>query len=78
MNNKRRKELRKAMELLSEARGIIESVHDEEQEAYDNLPEGIQCSDRGEDMEGMICIMEDAITSLEETENMIEDDVINH
>lgn len=78
MNNQRRKELRKAMELLSEARGIIESVRDEEQEAFDNLPEGIQCSSRGESMEEMISSMECAISSLEDAEYDIEDDVINH
>lgn len=76
MNNQRRKELRKAMELLSEARGIIESVRDEEQEAFDNLPEGIQYSDRGEAMEEKISTMEDVISSLVEDENSIEDDVI--
>ena len=78
MNNLRRKELRKAMELLSEARGLIESVMDEEQDAFDNLPEGLQCSDRGEAMEEMISTMEDVISSLEEAKISIEDDVINY
>lgn len=50
MNNPRRKELEKALELLGQARDIIETCYDEESDAFDNLPESIQESDRGEKM----------------------------
>ena len=51
MNNIRRKQLKEAIELIEQARSIVESVQDEEQDAFDNLPENLQCSERGETME---------------------------
>lgn len=51
MNNTRRKTLKQAVTLLENANNIIESVLDEEQDSYDNLPEGLMDSDRGTQME---------------------------
>lgn len=51
MNNARRKTLKQAVALLENANNIIESVLDEEQDSYDNLPEGLMDSDRGTQME---------------------------
>ena len=51
MNNARRKTLKQAIALLENANNIIESVLDEEQDSYDNLPEGLMDSDRGTQME---------------------------
>ena len=76
MNRIRRKELSKALELLEQAKDIIEACRDEEQEAYDNLPEGIQSSDRGEMMDGYIYEMEDAMESIEGAIDTITDNVI--
>lgn len=50
MNAQRRKQLAEAITLLYKAQEIIEWIKDEEEEAYDNLPESIQYSDRGEQM----------------------------
>lgn len=76
MNNARRNELRKAMELLGQAHDIIESMRDEEQDAFDNMPEGIQYSERGEHMEEMISVMDDALCSLDEIADSMNDEVI--
>lgn len=51
MNNIRRKALQRAYDLLDEAKLIVIDVANEEQEAFDNLPEGLQASDRGSQME---------------------------
>ena len=55
MNKERRKNLSNAIEILEEARAkmeeakeLIEYCREEEEECYDNLPEGVQCSERGE------------------------------
>lgn len=55
MNKQRRKELAEAIEklekaiaMLEEAKETVEYVAEEEQEAYDNMPESLQCSERGE------------------------------
>lgn len=50
MNTARRKQLKQAAELLSQAQAIIESVRDDEQYEYRNMPESIQYSERGERM----------------------------
>lgn len=42
MNKQRRNRIAEALELISQARGILEEVKDEEQESYENLPESLQ------------------------------------
>ena len=65
MNKLRRKEIAKAIELMEEAREILETVRDEEQEAYDNMPESLQNSERGETMEEYISTIEGCMDNLE-------------
>lgn len=65
MNKARRKEIARAIELMDEAREILEAVKDEEQEAFDNMPEGLQCSERGETMEEYIGTLEEVVYNLE-------------
>lgn len=50
MNAARRKELSKAIDLIEQAKEIISAVAEEEREAYDNLPEGLQESEMEEKM----------------------------
>ena len=65
MNKARRKEIARAIELMDEAREILESVMDEEQEAFDNMPESLQCSERGETMEKCIATLDEVVCNLE-------------
>ena len=51
MNNERRKTLSQAIALLEQANKLISRVLDEEQDAFDNMPEGLQMSERGEQIE---------------------------
>ena len=44
MNKQRRKEIKKA---ISELKDLVENILSEEQEAYENMPEGIQASENG-------------------------------
>ncbi len=60
MNRARRKELERAVELLQQAQEIVASVRDDEQEAYDNLPESIQYSERGEQMSEYVDTLDNA------------------
>lgn len=50
MNKQRRNRIAEALELISQARDILEEVKDEEQESYENLPESLQYGERGEQM----------------------------
>lgn len=75
MNKKRRKNILDATVLLERAREIIDNAQEEEQECYDNLPEGIQDSERGEAMYNNIEALQtasdgigDAVDSLSEIE----------
>lgn len=65
MNKARRKELARVVDLLDQARDLLETIRDEEQEAFDNLPESIQCSERGGAMENCISTMEEMLDYLD-------------
>lgn len=51
MNKERRRELQRAYDMLDNAKQIIEDAASMEQDAFDNLPEGLQASDRGARLE---------------------------
>ena len=65
MNNKRRKEISKIVSTLEDVRDRLSEVVDEEQSAFDNMPESIQGSDRGCDSEEAIGYLSDALDSVE-------------
>lgn len=71
MNKVRRKRLAEAIDLINQAKGILEEVKDEEQEAYDNLPESFQYGERGEQMQEYIDSMDEAYENLDEMLHMI-------
>ena len=77
MNNTRRKAIAKIAERLEELKTDFELLRDEEQEAFDNMPESIQESERGEHIESIIYNMDDVLESLESAFdgiNELEDD----
>lgn len=71
MNKQRRKELAEIINLIEEARERLEAVRDDEQEAFDNMPESFQYSERGETMEDYISTMDELIDYLD-TDNLQE------
>lgn len=73
MNNVRREELQRAYALLEEAKDIISFCCDEEQDAFDNMPEGFQQGERGEKMENNICCLENAVGNVETAMDEIEE-----
>lgn len=77
MNKPRRKRLQEALDLLTQAKAIIEECTEEEQEAFDNLPESIQYGQQGERMEEILDILNEAQDSIDEISTNIEDEVIN-
>lgn len=72
MNKERRKRLAEAFEKIGEVKEIIESVKDEEQEAYDNLPENFQNWERGEEMQGYIEMLDEAYGYLDDAESVVD------
>ena len=71
MNNTRRKALRDILDQLEALKTSIEDFQEEEQEAFDNLPEGLQDSEKGETMYNAIDNLESALSSLEEAQDYI-------
>lgn len=65
MNNKRREFLRQASDMLKEAQAVVERAAEEEQDCYDNLPEALQESDKGDKMSDAIDNLESAVESIE-------------
>lgn len=65
MNKQDRKELEKALDLLNSANEIITMIKEQEEERYDNLPEGIQDSERGERFQENIDNLDSASSDLE-------------
>jgi hypothetical protein len=68
MNKARRAELSEILALIEEARERLEAVRDEEQEAFDNMPESLQYSARGEIMEEYVGIMDEFLDYLDTDE----------
>jgi len=72
MNNDRRKELRRAHAILETLQADIEALRDAEQDAYDNLPESIQNSERGEKIQEAIDALDSAVTNIETAKDDLE------
>ena len=53
------------MEELETLKSKIEEIQNDEQEAYDNLPESLQYSERGEAMESAIENLESAYNEID-------------
>lgn len=66
MNAVRRKSISKIWDKLEELKIDLEALADEEREAFENLPEGIQYSERGE-------AMEEAADNLQEQADALQD-----
>lgn len=73
MNKLRREDLTRAVALIADAKEIIEGARDEEQESFENLPEGIQMGERGEAMEQAADRLTEALDQFDEIESAIEE-----
>ena len=63
-------------EIKAEAIDQLSEIRDEEQEAYDNLPETLQDSERGENMQNCIDALESFMSDLEYMEIEGTDDLL--
>ena len=72
MNNKRREHLSKVTEVFEKAldgaltyySDKLTEIRDEEQDAYDNLPESIQESDKGQEIEDCLGAINEVLDEL--------------
>lgn len=73
MNKRRRKKIVKSIELINMAKSYINTVMLEEQMAFDNTPEHLQDSWKGDKMQGCISQLEDASDDLESALQSLEE-----
>lgn len=73
MNKERRKKILDAIAAIGKIEALIQNILDDEQEAFDNMPEGLQVSENGmasedaqENLDAAIESLEEAISYLEE------------
>lgn len=66
MNKSRRKEIAKAVALMEEAISILAQAREGEEYAYDNFPESLQNSEKGEVMQEWIDRLETAEETIQE------------
>lgn len=73
MNKQRRKDLFDVAESLQEALDRLSEVRDEEQEAFDNMPESLQYGSRGGAMQEAIDTMDEWESEIDEIKSRIEE-----
>lgn len=61
MDDRRRGQLRDALNMLSNAASVVERVCDKEQDCVDNYPENLQSTERFEKMEDALDSLNDAL-----------------
>lgn len=76
MNNTRRKQIRLIAEQIKENLSQLQTLQEEEQECFDNLPENLQYSEKGEAMEQCADDLQNMIDNIEseldELDNILE------
>lgn len=73
MNQARRRVIAEVLNELADLRSRIESVQSDEQDAYDNMPEGLRESDRGQAAEEACSNLENALSAFDEIESCLND-----
>lgn len=66
MNKARREKIKNAIDLIQQANEILAEVGDEEDEAFDNMPESLQESERGEQMKEYIDMIDEANEAIDD------------
>ncbi len=64
MNNERRNKLSAIVGELQDIQSRLEELRDEEREAYDNMPEGLQASEKG-DLAGAVRNLTAAVAKID-------------
>ena len=70
MNKERRTKIHSIIQSLKEIKNDLYKVQQDEEMAFDSMPEGLQSSDRGMESEDAIDAMDSAISNI--------DDAIDH
>lgn len=77
MNKARRQELNDVAFLLDDAADRLMEIKDDEQDSYDNLPEGLQCSRTGDSMLEAMDQMDEIYDAINNVKEMVYDMAAN-
>lgn len=66
MNNVRRKRIKDIINKIEIVKKELDDILSDEQYAYDNMSEGLQCSERGMNSEESIDLMEEACEAIDD------------
>ena len=72
MNEKRRGQLKEALNMLSSVASIVEAVCDVEQDCVDNYPENLQGTEKYERMESAVDNLNDALEKIDDAKECIQ------
>lgn len=72
MNKERRTKIERVIKEIEQVKTSLQSILDDEQFAFDNMPENLQSSMRGEESEESINCMDEAIVALDEAIEQLE------
>lgn len=73
MNNSRRKALQKIYAAIEEVKSDLENIYDVEQEAFENIPENLEGSERYEAAENAVDNLDNAFSGLDEVLEYLEE-----
>lgn len=73
MNKSRRSRIDTIIEQIDNLLSDLNEIRDEEESAYENLPESLQDTDRGQSMCDAIDSIEEALDCLEEASSVLDD-----
>ncbi len=73
MNKDRRKEIEKARGLIEEAKALIDQAFSEEQDYYDNMPEGLQSCSKGDAAQAAVNALSGAADQCDEVLSSLEE-----
>ena len=73
MNKQRRNEIANILTELENLKTTLDNILSEEQMMFDNMPENLQYSMRGEESQEAIDNMEGAVSNLEDAISQLED-----
>jgi hypothetical protein len=73
MNKQRRAEIEKIQAAIFDIKEQLEVIRQEEQDAFDNLPESIQGGERGDRAQEAIDALDEALARLEEADEHLQE-----
>lgn len=72
MNKERRTKITKIIKEIEQVKNKLQDVLSEEENVFDNMPENLQCSMRGEESEESIDYMNEAVDALDNAIEQLE------